>query len=212
MELNHNTPFLGVWVKNEFLFNQTKGHGELTEAILFGVTSIRQRALMFNILTVTGAHWRNIPPHALVHTDRLPQNSRSLSELQLWNCYSNNVTVIEWEYFRNHRCKVRIGKEIVEGTYQFTVDWLPEHHIDTTFTLEPAQSKCGHVIFLDDGHVAVMPTNRVLWTDTYFVGQDPQAHKQGYLTNEHTWIAESPIEDFSKDERQFYGKDEVSEL
>lgn len=210
MELNHNTPWLPVWVRNEFLFNQTRGHGELTEGQLFGITSLRQRALMFNVMTITGAHWRWLPAHALLHTKIIPKKLYDLPDLQLWDCFSNNVTVIQWEYLRGHECLVALrNRDVVRGRYAFTVDWLPETHLDTTFVTEAEQSKCGHVILLDNGQIAIQPTNRINWLDSYFIGNEPIAAKQGYLTNTHQWVAET-CERWSvaKDERQFYGTEE----
>jgi len=43
--LNANIPFIRCWLRKEFLYNLEEHHGELVEVYVFGVASIRGRAL-----------------------------------------------------------------------------------------------------------------------------------------------------------------------
>jgi hypothetical protein len=84
---------------------------------------------------------------------------------QLWDCFSGNVSVIEYDFLNSHRCQVvlRDGKK-VWATYMFTVDWF-----NNPFSNEPSDYKCGHVLQADDGYLLCQPNNRIFWKDSNWV-------------------------------------------
>jgi len=84
---------------------------------------------------------------------------------QLWDCFSENVSVITYEYLYEKRCQVvlRDGMK-VWATYLFTVDWYRNSYSD-----EPSDYKCGHILVADDGYLLCQPNNRIYWKDSNWV-------------------------------------------
>ena len=61
-------------------------------------------------------------------------------------------------------------KNEINGKYMFTLDWhTPDINIlDTGYSVNPGQHKCGHVIEREDGNYAIQPNNRIrLWDPSY---------------------------------------------
>lgn len=84
---------------------------------------------------------------------------------QLWDCFSENVSVIRYDFLEYHRAQIvlRDGTK-VWGEYMFTVDWFNNPYSD-----EPTDYKCGHVFSSDDGYLLCMPNNRIFWKDSNWV-------------------------------------------
>ena len=153
-------------------------------------------------MTRHGAHYRNVPIHALTTQDGEP--GRLLSQVQLWDCFSSRPVVHAFDYLRDHqaRCLMRGSEEI--GTYLFTVDWLPDDAVHTGFVLQPDQNKCAHVLELESGNLVALPTNRIIWLDGYFIGKKPDPKSQRYRTQEDVYQAESLLFDVSRAEGYMY--------
>lgn len=203
--MNANIPILRVWVRREFLTNGKESG--LEEGYAFALMSLRGWALMFNVLLKTGAHFRFIPLHALLTAGELPDPIYELSDLQLWDCFSSRPVVTVFDYLREHECKVWLrNRSEARGTYLFTVDWLPDSEETPGLIYHPDQNKCGHVIELNNGQLACLPTNRVAFMDAYFIGNNPEPQRAGYVTNETKWQAET-CERWSvaAEESTFYG-------
>jgi len=62
--------------------------------------------------------------------------------------------------------------------------------LNTGFSEEPGQHKCGHFIKLDNGNYAIQPNNRVRLHDPSFTIKNPQAIPQRKL-NSHVWTVEN---------------------
>ena len=87
---------------------------------------------------------------------------------QLWDCFSENVSVIEYEYLTSKRCRIILkDKSLVWATYLFTVDWFNNQYSD-----EPTDYKCGHVLLADNGYLLCQPNNRIFWKDSNFITVD----------------------------------------
>lgn len=84
---------------------------------------------------------------------------------QLWDCFSENVTVTTYEYLSDKRCEVvlRDGTK-VWATYLMTVDWY-----DNPYSNEPSDYKCGHLLVADDGYLLCQPNNRIYWRDSNWI-------------------------------------------
>lgn len=84
------------------------------------------------------------------------------------NCFSENVSVIEYHYLAEKRCKVILkDKTMVWATYLFTIDWFNNPYSD-----EPTDYKCGHILVADDGYLLCQPNNRIFWKDSNFITKD----------------------------------------
>lgn len=82
-------------------------------------------------------------------------------------------------------------KRKVNGKYMFTLDWhTPDVNIlDTGYSVNPGQHKCGHVIQREDGNFAIQPNNRIrLWDPSYTTKKGQNLINR--LINETLWDVE----------------------
>jgi len=199
--MNADIPYLRCHVRRSVIGSDDG----LEEAYAFAIQSIRGRALGLHVMLKSGAHYRGVPLHAVVLSPEAP--SRSPRDLAYWDCFSSKPIVTVFDYLRDHECLAYLpSKQSVPGVYLFTVDWLPDDSIHPGFILQPDQNKCGHVIALKDGNLAMLPTNKVAWRDGYWIGGDPSPEKQGYVVQTSVYHAESCERDFSNSEMYFYGE------
>lgn len=142
--------------------------GTFERAVIFGVTSVPSRALMFSILCESGAQWARIPLHMLRHElPKMDAPIHALNELQMWDCHGWDFSVNRYEYLRDMACEYRQRDgSMIPGTYWFTLD-----HTDNGYSNYPPEHKCYHVLLLDDGsgQIAAQPNNRILWKDDSWV-------------------------------------------
>lgn len=196
--MHADIPYLRCWVRREFI---SKEQG-LEEAYAFAVQSIPGRALGFHVMLKSGAHYRNVPIHALCTDPAAPPES--LCDCQLWDCFSYRPIVHVFQYLQDHEaiCYTRGGE--LDATYLFTVDWLPDSPERPGFILRPEQNKCAHVMETEDGNLLALPTNRIAWRDAYFIGSAPNPTAAKYTVQERVYQAEDSAFDVSDDERYFY--------
>ena len=125
----------------------------------------------------------------------IPVNDIPAHYKQLWDCFSENVSVVEYDFLAYHRAEIvlRDGKKIW-ATYMFTVDWFNNPYSD-----EPSDYKCGHIFFADDGFLLCQPNNRIYWKDSNWVTKKlPENLKQFKVDTElisvenqaDRWVAE----------------------
>ncbi len=183
--LNASLPFhFYAYVYSEFLRNHEEGHGTKERCLVFGLSSHASRSLGWHVLTEAGATFWNIPTHGLAHKE--DATKQDLTLLQPWDCFSENVAVTEFKALRHMRVEALLmGVPRMLGTYLFTVDWF-----DNGYSREPEQAKCAHIIALDDGNIAALPNNRVIWFDSSFTTSKPNAEKPNYRVNTHQWRCE----------------------
>lgn len=202
--LNANIPFIRCWLRKEFLYNLEEHHGELIEVYVFGVASVRGRALGFHCMTDVGGMFYRLPIHAFVHKPDAPK--LPLEFLQLWDCLGYHISVIRYDFLRDLSCRVLLrDKQWYHGQYLFTIDWChPDSgYLDTTLAESPDESKCGHVIALNNGCYAVQPNNRVLWKEASFVVNEP-AGRPDYKVNTHLWYCEAEEKWASENSDRFF--------
>lgn len=196
--MNADIPYLRCWVRLEYISKRTG----MEEAYAFAVQSYPGRALAFHVMLKSGAHYRGVPIHAIA--TKPDAAWRSLGDCALWDCFTFRPIVHCYGYLREHEatCYTRLGT--IQGRYLFTVDWLPD---DTGpgFTHLVEQNKCAHVLELEDGNLAALPTNRIAWMDGYFIGRKPNPRDQQYTVQDVVWQAEDAAFDASRDENYIYG-------
>jgi hypothetical protein len=94
-----------------------------------------------------------------------PLNDIPFHFKQLWDCFSENVSVVIYDYLCDKRCQVVLKDgAMVWATYLFTVDWYNNSYSD-----EPSDYKCGHILIADDGYFLCQPNNRIFWRDSNWV-------------------------------------------
>jgi hypothetical protein len=136
--LNANIPPEYAQIRKEYLYDLKKHHGEVEDCIIFGLSAITGRSILFHCIMENGAIFYRLPICAFIQRGFKPEEvpRRRLDELQLWNCFS----------------------------YYPAVHAHPESNIlDTDHSEIPHEHKCAHIIALDDGNYAAQPNNRCIW-------------------------------------------------
>jgi hypothetical protein len=166
MKLNSNIPHFKAYMKKSYWTKKEDDKSEWWEIVVFGLQSIAGKMLTFHVVTDSGMMRSRVPLSEiyLKPTDNdIPYYFKSL-----WDCFSENVSVIEYEWLAYHRCKVILrDKTEIWAKYMFTVDWYNNPYSD-----EPTDYKCGHILASDDGYLLCMPNNRLLWKDSNFITND----------------------------------------
>ena len=192
-ELNVDIPYFSCYMRKEFLYNLTKGHGEFEPCVVFAVCSIEWRALLFHVLLKNGAQYARVPLHALVHKKEAPKFE--LDELQTYDCMSYDAVVTEFDYLENMRAVVFMkGGQEEKGRYMFTIDWYGNVPSEA-----PDIHKNCHIFALDNGCYAAQPNNRIIWLDP---DGDTVIGRRDYHINRQDWTVEN-IENGNKSKRTY---------
>jgi hypothetical protein len=161
---NLNIPHFYCLLRKEHLYQNKKHFDEYEKVSVFGAQSSSDRAMLFHVMLDNGTVRSRVPIHMLCHK---PSEKQDLDFLQLWDCFSENVSVICYNYLRGARAKVVLkNKTELWGNYIMTFDWY-----DNEFSNEPTQYKCLHMIELDNGNYALQPNNRIYWRQMSFTTQ-----------------------------------------
>ncbi len=166
MLLNHNIDNLKCLVRLSHFTHKEEDHDKYHNAYIFGIQSIAGKILTFHIMTDYGMMRSRVPLSEIFlkePTDDIPFHFK-----QLWDCFSENVSVITYNYLYERRCQavLKDGTK-VWASYLFTVDWYNNAYSD-----EPSDYKCGHVLVADDGYLLCQPNNRIFWKDSNWVTKD----------------------------------------
>lgn len=171
------------YVRDEFLYDHTSGHGNFTQCMAYGVSALPGRAWGISIMLSNGALVQHIPLHALTF-DTSSQHSHPLDHLQVWSCYGYEFSTHEYDAISEMPCKVYMKGQWENGRYMFTAAPYNDH-----FSMTPDQHKHFNFVRLDCGAVCAMPGNRILMYDSSFVTLP--AEKPQYRTNTHVWHIEN---------------------
>lgn len=161
--LNANIPNLKLKVRRSWLTKNDSDKLVFDSCYAFAIQSIAGKILTFHIMTDYGMLRSRVPISELFMGEckkDIPSDFK-----QLWDCFSENVSVIEYSYLAEKRCKVILkDKTQVWATYLMTVDWFSNPYSD-----EPTDYKCGHILLADDGYLMCQPNNRIFWKDSNFI-------------------------------------------
>lgn len=164
--LNANIPNLKLKVRRSFLTKNEDDFQKFDNCYAFGIQSIAGKILTFHIMTDFGMLRSRVPISELYYGEPLEDISSDFK--QLWDCFSENVSVIEYLYLAEKRCQVVLkNKQTIWATYLFTVDWFNNPYSD-----EPSDYKCGHILVADDGYLLCQPNNRIIWKDSNWITKD----------------------------------------
>ena len=175
--LNANIPPIYCKVRKEYLYDLDPNKKGEVDCIVFAITSITGRAILFNILLPNGACYWRLPISAFFqkHLSRAEVPDMPIDELELWNCFSYYPSINQFDFLLGNRGKY-IGKDkkFYHGEYIFTIDWAhPETNIlDTEHSEIPQEHKCAHILQLDNGNFAAQPNNRILWNVSSYTTDD----------------------------------------
>lgn len=164
--LNANISNLKLKVRRSFLTKNESDQNIFDSCYAFGIQSIAGKILTFHIMTDFGMLRSRVPISELYFNQ--PDNDIPSDFKQLWDCFSENVSVIEYLYLAEKRCQVTLkNKQIIWATYLFTIDWFSNPYSD-----EPSDYKCGHILVSDDGYLLCQPNNRIVWKDSNWITKD----------------------------------------
>lgn len=168
--LNANIPSFRAYVNTSWLTKELTDTSR-QECYVFGIQSVSGNILTFHIITTYGAVRSRVPLSEL-YTDLDTPKNIPYHYKQLWDCFSENVTVTQYDYLKNRKCQVLLkDKSIATATYLFTVDWYDNPYSDNAYDY-----KCAHILKSDDGYLLAQPNNRIIkWHDTNFCNGDGNA-------------------------------------
>ena len=133
-----NLPPIHSYIKREFLYDFESGKGEYEPCIWVCLKSIRGQAFRIEAyLPNYGALYDKLPLHALVSRMDNLGPPLPLDTLQIWDCLSYDITVIQKSFLKNLTGKFYAkDKKFYSGNYMFTVDSAcPDPNIiDTTLS------------------------------------------------------------------------------
>ena len=172
--LNASIPPIYCKIRKEYLYDLDKKYStEYEDCVVFGITSIAGRAILFNILLANGACYWRLPISAFFQKrfSRAEVQDMQIHELELWNCFSYYPSVHCFDYLVGEKGKyLGLDKKFKYGKYLFTIDWAhPDPNIlDVEHSEIPQEHKCAHILELDNGNYAAQPNNRILWNISSF--------------------------------------------
>jgi hypothetical protein len=178
MELNINIPSFKCLVRLSHFTKRDIDKCVYHDAYAFGVQSVNGKILTFHIMTDYGMLRSRVPISELFLKE--PDIDIPSHYKQLWDCFSENVTVTSFEYLSGKRCEVVLkdGSK-VWATYMFTIDWF-----DNAYSNEPSDYKCGHILVADEGYLLCQPNNRIYWKDSNWITKDFPLEKKEIKVDE----------------------------
>lgn len=163
--LNENIPHFKALVKRSY-FTQNPNDLEFDNVYVFAIQSISGKILTFHVITDYGMLRSRVPISEIYLKE--PTNDIPFHYKQLWDCFSENVTITEYSFLTEHKCQVILkDKTKVWAKYLFTVDWY-----NNPYSNEPSDYKCGHILVSDEGYLLCMPNNRIYWKDSNWITKD----------------------------------------
>lgn len=193
MKLNTNIPSFKALVKKSYFTKNEEHENEYYNVYVFGIQSCAGQIITFHVMTDNGM-LRSRVPLSEIYTQK-PTDDIPAHYKQLWDCFSENVTVIEYDFLAFHKAQIVLRDgTMIWGTYLFTVDWY-----SNPFSDEPTDYKCGHIFEADGGYLLCQPNNRIFWKDSNWITKPlPEDLKQFKVDTElisvenksHRWVTD----------------------
>ena len=209
--IEHNFFPMKVFLRNEYLYQDKKGHGEFSEGVIISVRCMPGQVALFQVLLDNGVLRDKLPSHALLTEPKTPTPDLAFDYLQIWNCFSYNFTLVQLSYLYDTPVSVYMkDKKWYDGTYYATINWgSNDSNCDLTLSEDPMEHKSHHIILLDNGQIALQPNNRIKWTEPSFVTK-PFPTKPDYLVCKDYYNAECYEKWHTEDsDRMFYDNTDV---
>jgi len=199
MELNSNIPSFKALVKKSHFTKNEEDSSEYYNVYVFGIQSCAGKILTFHVMTDSGM-LRSRVPISEIYT-KVPTKDIPFNYKQLWDCFSENVAVVNYDFLAYHKAQVILRDSTkVWATYMFTIDWY-----NNPYSEEPSDYKCGHILKSDDGYLLCMPNNRILWKDSNFVTKElPENLKQFKVDTELASVENQSDKWIVEDTNSFY--------
>ena len=162
-KLNENIDSFKCLVRVSHFTKKTEDLNKFHNGYVFGIQSVSGKILTFHVMTDYGMLRSRVPLSEIFLKE--PNNDIPFHYKQLWDCFSENVSVIKYDFLKDKRCEVVLkdGSK-VWSTYLMTVDWFNNPYSD-----EPSDYKCGHILVSDEGYLLCQPNNRIFWKDSNWI-------------------------------------------
>jgi hypothetical protein len=161
--LNANIPYFKCLVRRSHYTHNPKDSNTFDNAYAFGIQSVSGKILTFHVMTDFGMLRSRVPISEIFIKE--PIKDIPFHFKQLWDCFSENVSITEYSFLKGDKCQVLLRDTTkVWATYLFTIDWF-----DNPYSDEPTDYKAGHVLIADDGYLLCMPNNRIYWKDSNWI-------------------------------------------
>lgn len=198
--LNANIDNLKCYVRLSHFTKNEQDQNTYHRAYAFAIQSVAGKILTFHIMTDYGMLRSRVPISEIFL--EIPKEDIPPDYKQLWDCFSENVSVITYDYLYDKRCQVILkDKKLVWATYLFTIDWYRNGYSD-----EPSDYKCGHILVADDGYLLCQPNNRIYWKDSNWVTKPfpDELKKQMKVDDDFISVEASSDRWVSADSSNFY--------
>lgn len=197
--LNINIPSFKCLVRLSHFTKKESDVNLFHQGYAFGLQSITGKILTFHVMTDYGMLRSRVPISEVFI--REPEKDIESHYKQLWDCFSENVTVTKFEYLCGKRCQVVLkDSSLMWATYMFTVDWF-----DNPYSNEPSDYKCGHILVSDEGYLMCQPNNRIYWKDSNWITKEFPIEKRDIKVDEVLESVESYSDRWvSEDSNNFY--------
>lgn len=173
-----NLPNQKVYVRNEYLYDHEKGHGEFTEGHWVSAKSLPGRAFYFEtFLPEYGALYDKLPISAFVSEPKTPTPDMSLENLQFWNCMDYGVTAVYKQFIGSMDFEVLTRDHgIIHGGYICTLDnyHASADEVDYSTSEIPEEHKSFNLLELDNGQYCLYPNNRMRVYDNSLTPKEPK--------------------------------------
>jgi hypothetical protein len=199
MKLNSNIPSFKALVRKSYFTKNKEDNNEFYNVYVFGLQSVSGVILTFHVMVDNGMVRSRVPISEIYK--KIPTNDIPFNFKQLWDCFSENVSVTKFDFLAFNRAQIvlRDGNK-VWGTYMFTVDWF-----NNTYSDEPSEYKCGHIFESDEGYLMCMPNNRIFWKDSNWVTKKlPENLKQYKVDTELPSVENRSDKWITEDGDSFY--------
>jgi hypothetical protein len=196
---NSNIPSFKCLIRLSHLTKNEEDKDTYHDGYAFGIQSVEGKILTFHVMTDYGMLRSRVPISEIFlkePTSDIPNHYK-----QLWDCFSEKVSVTRFEYLNNKRCNVILKDgQKVWATYMFTVDWF-----DNPYSDEPSDYKCGHILVADDGYLLCQPNNRIYWKDSNWITKEFPIDKKNIKVDTKLHSVESYSDKWvSEDTDSFY--------
>ena len=94
--LNANIPPIYCKIRKEYLYDLKENKGQYSDCVIFSISSISGRAILFNIMLPNGACYWRLPISAFYQKqfDRAEVPDMQVHELELWNCLVTGLVLL----------------------------------------------------------------------------------------------------------------------
>jgi hypothetical protein len=198
-KLNDNIENFKCYVRLSHFTKKKYHQNEFHKAYAFAIQSVAGKILTFHVMTDYGMVRSRVPISEIFM--EIPTNDIPYHYKQLWDCFSENVSVVTYDYLYEKRCQVMLkDKTLIWATYLMTIDWYKNPYSD-----EASDYKCGHILIADDGYLLCQPNNRIVWKDMNWVTKEFPIDKQDIKVDNELLSVETMSDRWlTEDSESFY--------